>query len=159
MAGPAAALASTPWNPSLLRTHRGEAQSYSSRDTCAPPARTYRYGAAFLHSAVLTGLAPGKPHFYQVCGWRAVGCAAPRWSGVEGSWTGRRRGGQWLVRDFLPSPLTPRARLPPPSCLQIDGGEVVEFTAGVGAGPRHSFTFLVFGDLGESVHRAAKSPG
>ncbi|KAL4448559.1 hypothetical protein ABPG75_005778 [Micractinium tetrahymenae] len=42
---------------------------------------------------------------------------------------------------------------------QVEGGQPVEFTAPVPAGPRHSFRFLVFGDMGESEHRAAKSPG
>ncbi|PSC73373.1 inactive purple acid phosphatase 2 [Micractinium conductrix] len=42
---------------------------------------------------------------------------------------------------------------------QIEGGRPVEFTAPVPAGPHHSFSFLVFGDMGEGHHRAAKSPG
>lgn len=42
---------------------------------------------------------------------------------------------------------------------QIEGGPPVEFTAAVAPGPRHSFRFLVFGDMGEGEHRAAKAPG
>lgn len=42
---------------------------------------------------------------------------------------------------------------------QIEGGAPVEFRAAVPTGPTHRFRFLVFGDMGESEHREAKSPG
>lgn len=35
----------------------------------------------------------------------------------------------------------------------------IEFRAAVPTGPTHRFRFLVFGDMGESEHREAKSPG
>jgi hypothetical protein len=65
-AGPAAALAVTPPDAARLRSHRGSQHSYSPGDTCAAPARTFRYGETYLHTAVLTGLSPGRRHFYQV---------------------------------------------------------------------------------------------
>ena len=93
-------------DPSLLRTHQGSQHTYSSADMCSAPARRFRFGPTYLHTAVLTGLAPGGLHFYQ-----------------------------------------------------IEGGRPVEFRAAVPTGPTHRFRFLVYGDMGESEHRAAKSPG
>jgi hypothetical protein len=51
--------------------------------------------------------------------------------------------------------LVPRQR----HFYQIEGGEPIEFTASVETGPTHRFSFLIFGDMGEGRHRAAKSPG
>lgn len=93
-------------DPSLLSHHHARQHFYSADDTCASPARDYGWGTTHLHSAVLTGLAPGERYFYQ-----------------------------------------------------IEGGPPVEFAAPVPAGPSHHFRFLVFGDMGESEHREAKSPG
>lgn len=37
--------------------------------------------------------------------------------------------------------------------------EPIVFRAMPKTGPRHSFSFVVYGDMGESQHREAKSPG
>lgn len=46
-----------------------------------------------------------------------------------------------------------------PYTYQIAHGRPVAFRASPPTGPRHSFTFIVYGDMGESEDRAAKSPG
>lgn len=107
--GPADALASdgrSIADPARVVTHRGRQASYSPADMCSAPARSYRWGVTHTHSAVLTGLQPGRRHFYQV-----------------------------------------------------EGGAPVEFTAPAPPGPTHRTRVLLFGDMGESAHREAKSPG
>ena len=181
ISGPAAALSSTPIDPTHLTAHTGSQHTYTADDMCSAPARTLHFGTAYLHTAVLTGLEPGERHFYQVGtnglggsggGVRNVGarvwraqrrlCVAAACPSAAGS---RSR---HAARSSIP---TPRRRRPHPaaaaslSCLlccrrpQIEGGIPIEFVAPVPAGPTHSFRFLVFGDMGDSDHKEAKSPG
>jgi hypothetical protein len=43
---------------------------------------------------------------------------------------------------------------------QVSGSSTVHrLRSGVEPKPEHSFTFLAFGDMGDAVHAAAKSPG
>jgi hypothetical protein len=43
---------------------------------------------------------------------------------------------------------------------QVSGSSTVRrLRSGVEPNPEHSFTFLAFGDMGDAVHAAAKSPG
>lgn len=146
--GPVAALAQNPMDPALLRTHHGRQRSYSAADTCAAPARELRWGTTYLHTAVLTGLTPGERYFYQ---------ASCRLLAAGGSGNGACMA-CYHCRGLASALPDQACHLPPPP-LQVEGGAPMEFSAPVPTGPTHSFTFLVYGDMGESDHREAKSPG
>eukprot|EP00887_Chlorella_sp_A99_P004312 scaffold15.g4312.t1 len=90
----------------LVTADSGQVDTYSHADMCASPARDFSYQPLYLHSVVMTGLAPGQAYVYKIPHGRALAFRAP-----------------------------PKL------------------------GPRHAFTFLVYGDMGESEHREAKSPG
>lgn len=83
--GPAAALQQSPMDPSQLRHHVGRQRSYSADDMCSSPARDGRWGTTHLHSAVLTGLEPGREHFYQIEGGPPVRFIAAQPTGPQQS--------------------------------------------------------------------------
>lgn len=126
-------------NPSELRV------SWKTRSGSCPSAVTLGPAEALLQhppDPALLRSHHGSQHSYSSDDM----CAAPA----------RHYGfGPTYLHTAVLTGLQPRQRY----FYQVEGGQPVEFTAPVPAGPRHSFRFLVFGDMGESGHRAAKSPG
>lgn len=104
--------ADPPPDEAALLQHDGAVSSYGAHDMCAAPAREASVGPLYLHSVVLTGLAPGARYGYKL----------------------PHRGGR--------------------------SGGAAEFRAPPRPGPRHGrLSFIVYGDMGDGGHRAAKSPG
>lgn len=121
---------------------------------CSSPARDGRWGTTHLHSAVLTGLQPGRDHFYQIEGGPPVTFTAAQPTGPQHSL-------QFLV--FVSARGAAAAACVGLWCDAARGAAGPRGACHSASPPPPSLLCPTWrdlqGDLGESEHREAKSPG